>query len=233
MELNDKEGPNAIHGFVRKRPWRTVRRTDSEVAFAVDIREEELAAKGYPFSLHVQVTYRLDARGMACEFEIQNIGNDTAPVAAGFHPYFTVGAETIDDARLTLPMAAVLEYDSGLLPTGNVLPIEKTNLDFRQERAIGATIFNSCFCAPSRDADGLVRIQLADSSGRRPLTVWMDESFDYVVLYSGDPLPETHRRRALAIEPMTCGSDAFNHPEWSLVPLPPQGVFRGAWGVEV
>jgi aldose 1-epimerase len=61
--------------------------------------------------------------------------------------------------------------------------------------------------------------------------VWMDEAFEYVVLYSGDPLPESHRRRALAIEPMTCGSDAFNHPSWGLVSLAPGGTLTGAWGV--
>jgi aldose 1-epimerase len=59
----------------------------------------------------------------------------------------------------------------------------------------------------------------------------MDASFGYVVLYSGDPLPETHRRRSLAIEPMTCGTDAFNHPEWGLVTLSPGAIFKGAWGV--
>ncbi len=63
------------------------------------------------------------------------------------------------------------------------------------------------------------------------LTVWMDDAFNYVVLYSGDPLPETHRRRSLAIEPMTCASDAFNHPEWGLVRLEPGRTFAGSWGV--
>ena len=63
------------------------------------------------------------------------------------------------------------------------------------------------------------------------LAVWMDEAFDFVVLYSGDPLPPAHRRRALAIEPMTCGSDAFNHPEWGLRALAPGDSFTGSWGV--
>ena len=59
----------------------------------------------------------------------------------------------------------------------------------------------------------------------------MDAAFDYVVFYSGDPLPAAHRRRSLAIEPMTCASDAFNHPEWGLVALVPGQTFSGAWGV--
>jgi aldose 1-epimerase len=65
------------------------------------------------------------------------------------------------------------------------------------------------------------------------LTIWLDASFSYVVLYSGDPLPDDHRRKSLAIEPMTCGSDAFNHPAWGLMTLAPAQTLTATWGVTV
>ena len=232
LDCNDKEGPNAIHGFLRKRFWTVVSQSDHAVVLSTEISADEFAAKGYPFSLRAQVMYSLDdGGGFECAMQLENIGTQTAPVAAGFHPYFTVGSDVIDQDRLTLPFASYLEYD-GLLPTGNVLPVEGTGNDFRHGRMIDATVFNTCFCDSLRDPDGRLRIHLANALGTRSLTVWLDEIFDYVVLYSGDPLPDSHRRRALAIEPMTCGSDAFNHPEWGLVSLPPQGFLRGSWGVE-
>ena len=158
-------------------------------------------------------------------------GDAPLPLGGGFHPYFTVDSDSINGDTLSLPFDSFLEFQN-LLPTGNILPVEGTPYDFRTPRSIGETAFNTCFAAPKRDADGMALIRLSAPDGKRALTVWMDSAFDYVVLYSGDPLPETHRRRALAIEPMTCGSDAFNHPEWGLVTLAPGAAFRGEWGVQ-
>jgi aldose 1-epimerase len=170
---------------------------------------------------------------LTCAFTLQNTGPAPAPVAAGFHPYFTVGSELIDTNTLSLPMDSLLEFGDHLIPTGRILPVDGTPFDFRQPRLVGDTQFNTCFLHPSRDADGLLRIRLADPQTDRAVTVRLDQSFNYVVLYSGDPLPDTHRRRALAIEPMTCGADAFNHPDWGLVSLAPGQTLTGSWGVTV
>ena len=72
---------------------------------------------------------------------------------------------------------------------------------------------------------------MAGSAAQKAVTVWMDAAFEYVGLYSGDPLPDDHRRKSLAIEPMTCGADAFNHAEWGLVTLVPGETLAGTWGV--
>lgn len=226
MPVNDKDGPNAIHGFLRTRVWNVRVQGDDSVAFSVDFP----GADGYPFPLKVQVEYRLDAEGLRCAFAIENAGASAAPVAAGFHPYFCAGSETIDGDALTLPFASVLEFEN-LVPTGRVLPAAEAGLDFQAARTIGETRFNHCFLHPRRDPDGRVRVRF--QGARRLVTVWMDKAFGYAVLYSGDPLPAAHRRRALAIEPMTGGSDAFHHPQWGLRTLAPGETFSGAWGVQV
>lgn len=228
MLANDKESPGAIHGFLRSATWEIAQQSEQDITFVTPLEPEE--HPGYPFALLATVSYALDATGMTCRFTIENTGGKPAPVAAGFHPYFTVGSDHIDADTLHVPMASTLEFEA-LLPTGNVLPVEGTAFDFRQPRPIGEMKFNTCYLNPLRDADGLLRLRLAAPNGGRALTVWMDAAFDFVVLYSGDPLPDSHRRRSLAIEPMTCGSDAFNHPEWGLVRLAPGKAFSGSWGV--
>ncbi len=230
MARNDKDGPNAIHGFLRLVAWETPSRTENWVRFAVSL--DPAAHPGYPFGLRATVLYMLDQNRFSCRYTIENTGQQAAPVAIGFHPYFTVGSESINADTLHLPFASTLEM-ANLLPTGQILPVEGTLFDFRQAHSIGDTVFNTCFLNPVRDADGLLRIRLADANEERALTVWMDDTFNYVVLYSGDPLPEPHRRRSLAIEPMTCASDAFNHPEWGLTRLKPGQTFAGSWGVNV
>ena len=231
MERNDKDGPNAIHGFVRSLLWDCEEPSDEEATFTVNLHAQDYAAKGYPFSLGIRVTYHLAEQGLACAFMIENTGDTPAPVAAGFHPYFTVGSELIDTDTLELPFGAMLEFNDVLIPTGKVLPLDGTPFDFRAPRAIGDLKLNTCYLHPTRDPDGHLRIRLSDPATGRALTVWMDQAFDYVVLYSGDPLPESHRRRALAIEPMTCAADAFNHPDWGLVALEPGRSLSGTWGV--
>lgn len=225
MPQNDKDGPNAIHGFLRAVVWDTAAQDDASVTFATRLD----GAEGYPFLLNASVTYTLTHDGLTCAFRVENVGDTAAPVGVGFHPYFTVGSDVIDGDALHVPMASVLEFDDTLIPTGNILPVAGTEFDFQTPRRIGATKFNTCYANPTRDKDGLFSITLAGES--RNLTVWMNGAFGYVVLYSGDPLPETHRRRALAIEPMTCGSDAFNHPEWGLARLAPGEMLTGTWGV--
>ena len=228
LNRNDKDGPNAIHGFLRLAMWETEAQTEDWVRFAISL--DPAAHPGYPFALRATVLYMLDTDRFSCRYTIENTGPQAAPVAVGFHPYFTVGSEAIDVDTLHLPFASTLEM-ANLLPTGNILPVDGTPFDFRQPRPIGETVFNTCFLHPVRDPDGLLRVHLADANNQRALTLWMDDTFNYVVLYSGDPLPETHQRRSLAMEPMTCASDAFNHPEWGLMRLEPGQTFAGAWGV--
>ena len=230
MPTNDKDGPNAIHGFLRLTEWRVTTRTESRVTFRVSLNAAE--HPGYPFSIDATLTYVIEEKKMICHFRLVNDGEQNAPVAAGFHPYFTVGSEQIDLDTLHVPMGATLEMVH-LLPTGTVLPVENTPFDFREPRLIGDTAFNTCYLNPIRDADGRLRFRLGTADNQQGITVWMNEAFNYVVLYSGDPLPPSHRRRSLAIEPMTCAADGFNHAEWGLVSLAPGEELRGAWGVEV
>ena len=230
MDKNDKEGPNAIHGFLRTVLWDIDAQTDTEIAFSANIHPQDHA--GYPFSLRAEVSWQATPTGLACAFRIQNTGDTPAPVAAGFHPYFTAGTNLIDGSLLELPFASTLEYDASMLPTGRVLPVNNTPYDFRRAHPIGNTQFNTCFLHPQRNADGKAVITLRSPDTQRTVSVSLGEAVSYVVLYSGDPLPQSHRRRALAIEPMTCGSDAFNHPAWGLSILAPGASLPGDWQVD-
>lgn len=230
LERNDKEGPNAIHGFVRTQPWRVVRQEAPEAVFAIDLSAEHYAAKGYPFSLAITVSYRLDVQGLSCSFEIRNVGSRVAPVGVGFHPYFTVGLDPVDGAEAKIPAAATLEFNDNLVPTGRVLPVAGTDWDFRRSRQIGSRRFNHCYLQLDRDPDGWARASLRNFDNGRTVEVSMDRSFTAIVVYTGDAIPN-HARRAFAIEPMTCGTDAFNHPEWGLKRVAVGERFTGRYHV--
>lgn len=224
LPQTDKDGPNAIHGFVRTMDWVLAEQSTSHARFTLDF----MGAPGYPFALALELLYTLSGTGLRCDFAITNQSERDAPVAAGFHPYFTVGSERVNDDTLTLPFAEVLEMER-FIPTGTVFSVEEAALDWHTPRPIGDQVFNHCFLTPERESDGLAWVRL--SGNGCTVGVWMDAAFDYVVLYTGENMPPAYQRRSLAIEPMTCGSDAFNHPEWGLRRLEPGARFTGAWGV--
>jgi len=230
LELNDKEGPNAIHGFVRSLPWMTHQDGSEAVTFEVSLDAAQYGSRGYPFSITVRVTYSLDRQGLSCAFSVRNVGGTAAPVGVGFHPYFTVGTESVDKAEAKIPATGYLEFNEQLAPTGKVLSAKGTEWDYREFRPIGQRRFNHCYLELERDASGMATASLRHRESGRTIDVVMDRAFSAIVVYTGDAIADVPRR-ALAIEPMTCATDAFNHPDWGLKRLLPGETFGGSYRV--
>ena len=228
LERNDKEGPNSIHGFVRSLPWQVQDAHPNTVTFEVRLDVDTYTARGYPFSLAVWITYELGPSGLICTFTVENIGQRAAPVGVGFHPYFTVGTSTIDDAEVRIPGASYLEFNERLVPTGAIVNVADTPWDCRCFRRVGGHRFNHCYVGLERDAQGLATASLRHGAHGRAIDVTMDDAFSAVVVYTGDAIADSPRA-ALAIEPMTCASDAFNHPDWGLKRLVPGELFSGRY----
>lgn len=230
LERNDKEGPNAIHGFVRSLPWTMPHADAQAVTFEISLDAADYAPRGYPFSIVVRVTYNLDAQGLSCTFAVRNAGGTAAPVGVGFHPYFTVGIEPVDEAEARIPAAGYLEFNPQLAPTGRVIAAAGTEWDYRRFQRIGPRRFNHCYLELERDAAGMAAASLRDQKSGRTIDVLMDRAFSAIVVYTGDAIAGAPRR-ALAIEPMTCATDAFNHPDWGLKRLLPGETFTGSYTV--
>ena len=231
LECNDKEGPNAIHGFVRSLPWHIQESRPNRVAFGVRLDATTYADRGYPFSLRILVTYELNNQGLSCRFSVTNVGHKPAPVGVGFHPYFTVGTGIIDEAEAQIPGTGFLEFNERLVPSGTIYPVQDTPWDYRRFRPIAQQRFNHCYVNLERDTEGIAMAALRHVPSNRTITITMDVAFSSVVVYTGDAIADAPRV-ALAIEPMTCASDAFNHPEWGLKRLAPDETFSGCWGVD-
>ncbi|MDR4479845.1 MAG: hypothetical protein R3B37_08910 [Nitrospira sp.] len=231
LERNDKEGPNAIHGFVRTLPWRTQQADWNQVTFEVLLNAASYAPRGYPFSLAVRVVYGLNAQGLLCSFAVQNVGQQAAPVGVGFHPYFTLGTALVDEVESKIPATGYLEFNERLVPTGTVIDAKGGEWDYRAYRQVGNRRFNHCYVGLERDADGMATASLRHIGSGRTIDIVMDRSFSAVVVYTGDAIIAAPRR-ALAIEPMTCATDAFNHPEWGLQRLHPGETFTGCYRVK-
>lgn len=61
------------------------------------------------------------------------------------------------------------------------------------------------------------------------VTVWGDEHWKWLQLYTGDDRPDV-ARRSVAVEPMTCRKDAFRTGD-DVIRLEPGDVFDARWGI--
>jgi aldose 1-epimerase len=222
LPLNEAERGNAIHGLVRWDAWRVAEQEPSRVTMEHLLHPRP----GYPFRLAVRIEYELSSSGLSVTTTATNVGPDACPYGAGVHPYLTVGTGTVDSAVLQAPGATVLRSDERGIPTDRTA-VDGTEYDFRRERALGATKLDHCFTDLERDDEGLARVTLRGPESA--LTLWMDASYRYLMLFTGDPLPDV-ARRSLAVEPMTCPPNAFRTGE-AVIRLEPGDSFTSAWGL--
>jgi aldose 1-epimerase len=93
---------------------------------------------GFPGALDARCTYRIRAPGT---LSVELSATSDAPTLCNLaqHSYFNLdngGSVDILDHRLMLAAAAYLPVDAKLIPTGVVQPVEGTQFDFRQARAL-------------------------------------------------------------------------------------------------
>jgi aldose 1-epimerase len=226
LALTEPSQHNAIHGLVRWLGWNVVERTQASVTLACTSWPQ----MGYPWPLDVSVTYALGSDGLVVTQSIANRGTSAAPVAAGAHPYVTVGTSTIDQAVLHVPADSWIDTGDQQIPTATV-SVAGTPYDFRTPRPIGGTEIDYTFTALHRDPSGRFTLRLAHPSHEHAVEVWVDESYPYVEVFTGDALPDPdRRRRGLGVEPMSAPPNAFASGE-SLIVLEPNETWSGQWGI--
>ncbi len=218
LPLDEPERRNAIHGLVRWSHWSVAEREADRVAFTHVLYPRP----GYPFTLELRVEYALSEEGLAVRTEATNIGSGPAPYGAGAHPYLAVEQPRVDEVELRVPAETVLEADERGLPVRRV-EVAEARLDFREPRAIADARLDHCFTDLERDEDGRASVRLGAT------TLWADESYPYLMVFTGDGLPDVERR-SVAVEPMTCAPNAFRSGE-GLVRLEVGQTHSGTWGI--
>jgi aldose 1-epimerase len=224
LPIDDVEEQDAIHGLVRWAGWAVAEREESRV-----VMEHFLHPRpGYPFSLALRVEYELSAEGLSVRTTAANRGAAPCPYGTGSHPYLAATSQTVDSMTLRVPGNTVLRSDERGIPVGSA-PVEDTELDFRTPRLIGATRLDNAFTDLDRGHDGRAVVELRDPERAIGVELWVDEAYPYLMLFTGDPLPDVNRR-SLAVEPMTCPPNAFRTGE-NLIRLEPGQGFTSAWGI--
>ena len=226
LDLSEPAAGNAIHGLTRWSSWSLARHDPHAVVLHLAL----LGHTGYPFRLELTVEYQLSGNsGLMVSVTAHNAGSRPAPYGTGSHPYLTAGAPAVDGCELTLPVSRWLPADQRGIPSGPPSDVAGTQFDFRAVREIGTVTLDHAFTGLERDEAGLAWARLtSDGTGT---ALWADPGYGWLQVFTGDTLSQEHRRRAVAIEPMTCPPNSFVTGTDLLILEPGQTVSH-RWGIQ-
>jgi aldose 1-epimerase len=223
LPLTEPARHNASHGLARYVPWVLVDHKADSVTNRICIHPQP----GWPGTLESTITHQLSQDGLTVTVEAINLGDADLPFGYGAHPYLTVGESMVDEITLTVPAANYLEVDDDRLLPLKLSPVEGTAYDLREGRVLGSMSLDTAMSDLARDSDGRWRVRLV--LGDRYAELWGDETMRWAQVFTGGP----KRDLSVAVEPMTCGPDAFNagptHDD--MMVLAPGETFVGQWGI--
>ncbi|MFP4509713.1 MAG: aldose epimerase family protein [Spirochaetaceae bacterium] len=209
VHLQKNEPPNHLHGGVRgfnRYVW-------SAEAFALyggaGVRFSRLSAhneEGYPGKLQVSVTYTLtDQNELVIDYHATT--NRATPVNLTNHTYWNLaGPEngSILNHDLQLSCDRFLPVRDDLIPTGEVIDVAGTPMDFRKAKRLGADIqnvpggYDHCFVVNERREPLAPVAMLWDRKSGRAMEVLSTKPA--VQVYTGNKLDGIPGRNGLIIK---------------------------------
>lgn len=223
--LDEPARHDAIHGVVRWSDWEVRTHTDTDVTLACAVRPRP----GYEWALALEVRYHLDDDGLTVTLRAVNTGTERAPFGAGFHPYLRLGDHRLDELCLAVPARCRVLTDGGRDTVEE--PVAGTAWDLRGGRPLRGLVLDTAYGCLGRHSDGRAVAVLTDPEGAHAVALWVDEAFPYLMVYSADEVQDVRRRRrAVAVEPMTCPPQAFRTGT-DVVHLDPDEGWQGRWGI--
>lgn len=241
VEVTPNRGEHHLHGGARGFDT-VVWEVEAAEADRVVLRHESPAGdEGYPGNLTAHVEYRAVP---PAALEIRYRATTDAPTVVNptNHVYLDLtGGDGVLDHEVALASSAFLEVDEATIPTGRILGVSGTPLDFRTPRRLGDRIdephpqlrlaggYDHCFVVDG--APGVLRPCATVAAGGRTLAV--ETTQPGVQLYSGHAIRRRVGRGGAVYGPHSglCLEtegfpDAPNHPHFPSTRLDPGSVLE-------
>jgi len=247
-ELVRNSGENALHGGLHgfnEKVWKPVLQTANQLKLHYRSAAGE---EGYPGNLDVWVTYKL-LKERTLEIRYKAVTDAPTILNLTNHAYFNLKGEgegDIRDHRLQVFADEYIPYDETVAPTGEVLPVEGTPMDFREPVVFGDRMDDPFFATGRgidngwalpgwreyNDRPGILQRAAVLSGGGRTMEVWT--TFPCLQVYSGNYV-ERHigkSGRIYDVQHAVCMEaqgfpDAVNHPLFPSPVLRPGETFTG------
>ncbi len=230
--LNGKEytvavnnGPNHLHGGIigyNRMIWDVKDENGALVCYLTSPDGDE----GYPGKLDVKITYSLN--GTALEIHYEAVCDKDTITNLTNHSYFNLnGKGNVNDQYLLINADEFTPNDLNCLPTGEILSVKGTCMDFLDFHKIGERAdCDEEYVKPYKGYDGNLNlngnkpscIAFSDESG---IKMTVETTEPGVQLYTGNKIGERNGKNGVkyGIRSGFCLEtqhypDCINHPEW-------------------
>lgn len=108
--FQEKHTTLPIHGFGRTMPWTVTEEDESRLS--MQLRSSDATRASYPYEFAFTATIEAGEGTLTYTVTMENRGDETMPIAPGFHPYFAVAQG--DKSRIVvdgLPEFHIGDYD--------------------------------------------------------------------------------------------------------------------------
>jgi aldose 1-epimerase len=219
VPVNEPARGHALHGLTWNRPFRVTRQAPYFVRAEIDSRIDAELGRHWPWPFTLELDYEVGG-GLRIRATVRNTGDAPMPFGFGAHPYFhlPLGASGERGAmRLELAAESRWPLDARLIPTGGPERLAG-KFALRGGRALGAETYDDAFHMEGAGDASRPRARLIDPALKLAIELRADPAFREFVVYAPAD------RRVIAVEPYTCGPDAFN--------LAARGIDSGARTLE-
>lgn len=187
--LPQNNNGNTLHGGefgVDRLVWDVVEKNDTSISFMLVLPD---SLDGFPGNRKIHMIYSLTP---ANEFSVSYLAmtDRATPMNLSHHSFFNLSGrsdKSILGYELWIKSSRATEVDSLLIPTGRILPLDGSPLDFRTPSFIGSRVNADdaqLKCGPGydhnwvldRDGDGVEKVaSLYDPETGRGIEVWTDQ----------------------------------------------------------
>lgn len=142
FQLTPNEGNNLLHSGpegLHAKVWEVTKQQDHELQLHYLSPDGE---GGFPGSLDVKVTYRLEAPA-TLTIQYQAFADQDTLCNLSNHTYWNLsgeGTDTVLDHKLTIQAAAFTPTNDEQIPKGDIKPVTGTPFDFRVAKTLGQDI---------------------------------------------------------------------------------------------
>lgn len=232
-QLGKNDGPNNLHSgpdVYYHRVWKVEDYEGNAVTFSLDSPDGD---QGFPGNLKMEVTYILtDDNELMIHY--QGVSDKDTVINMTNHSFFNLDGHnsgTVLGHEVKILSDYITETDEGLIPTGKLLAVAGTPVDFNEFKRIGRDI--GCDYEPLhfghgydqnwaiRGFDGSMKLAAVLKSPNSGITMEVYTDLPGIQMYTGNFLNETgakggrpyKNRDGVALETQFF-PDAVNHPEF-------------------
>jgi aldose 1-epimerase len=246
-DLTPNHGPghrHHIHGGaigLGRRNW-AMETDDASGTVALSYASPD-GEEGYPGAVRFTVTFRLDGPMLVCE--MRGVPDRPTPINLASHTYYNLGGGgSVRDHVLFVDAEEYTPLDAESIPTGEILPVAGTHLDFREPREIEASdpdregIDNNYILRPGRDPNGVAAWARCPRTGMR-IQVYTDQPglqvFNAPTMTVAAPGHggESYLPYAGLCFEAQHYPDTMHHPDWPSIIATPEAPYFQRYVVEI